>query len=55
MKIDIGRLTQDETAELLKECITALPTEQAITAIIETLSDNDQIELVASIEAKHGM
>lgn len=45
MKIDIGKLSQDETAELLKDCITALPEEVLFETLEKSLTKDQKEEL----------
>ena len=52
MRIDIGPLTQEETAELLKECIAALPMDTAIEALCQIFKGDERDELIASLEAQ---
>jgi NDP-sugar pyrophosphorylase family protein len=52
MKIDLGRLTQEETAELLREAINLLPTDTVIQTICDVITSDDREELIASLESK---
>jgi hypothetical protein len=49
-KIDFGRLTEDETAEIAAEALGLLATERMLEVIKAALSDDDREELIAQLE-----
>ena len=51
MRIDLGRLTKDETAELLSECISLLPLD-AVIAVLMKLNKTDREEIAAWLEGE---
>lgn len=51
MKIDLERLTADETKELAEEALTLLPLNMKVQAVIGAFSDDgDREELLAWLE-----
>jgi len=45
MKIDLGRLTQEETETLMQECMANLTEEQIFRVLEQTLTTNQKEEL----------
>ncbi|HZN48399.1 MAG TPA: hypothetical protein VFB71_12300 [Ramlibacter sp.] len=48
--IDVGTLTEEQTAELLKECLRNLDISVVCKAVIATLDAADREELLAQLE-----
>jgi hypothetical protein len=51
MKIDFGRLTDEETVDLLRGCIDSLPETLVIETLCDVLKGDFRAELIASLEA----
>lgn len=54
--IDLGRLTDDQTAELVSDALALLPEDRAIAVVVAWAIEDEAIsdELIAAIEAAGG-